>query len=214
MPSERANLLAIAGGTCSGKSTLANELWQTFTQDSQVVTQDDYYPDRSAWSAQKLNGYNWDTIASFDEERIAACLTRLLSGRPIHATRYDPVTHAAHQDNSRIVMPTDFLIFEGLHAIDIAEQILSAPGCSSVNFTRIFVECADAERARRRLERELREATIAGSFSEFWRQVSQPVFFEEILPQRHRADIVISSPWPEDRILEIAKTIRTEPDSE
>lgn len=189
------HLVAIAGGTCAGKTRLSECLYKALPCEATVLSQDSFYPDRSTWDYWKMAKFNWDKLESFDVDHIYFCLRELISGRPVSVSRYDHVTHAIDWDEVQIIMPVRVLIFEGLHAIELAKHCLRHASGHAINLTAIFIDCEEPERRRRRMRRELCTKTVPGDFAEFWRERCEPTFQAQVLPQRRLADLVVRSPW-------------------
>jgi uridine kinase len=59
----------------------------------------------------------------------------------------------------------------------------------------IFIDCDEAERRYRRMQREEVIGTFPGSFMEFWKWRCEPTFHKEVLPQRSSANVILNSPW-------------------
>lgn len=65
-------VIGISGATCSGKTTIANELCNKLT-DSVLIHQDDYYHPIGSPKLEyieELQHYNWDTLSAIDVDRL------------------------------------------------------------------------------------------------------------------------------------------------
>ena len=197
------NLVAIAGGTCAGKTTLAGILSECLTGGVSVLSQDNYYPDRSGWSNREMAQFNWDSLESFDVARIKAALHDLMSSRPVSVPHYDKVTHAVDRERTKIIVPASVLIFEGLHAIELAMRSLDNFRAHTIILTAVFIDCEARERRRRRTEQELLNKAVPGDFAKYWQERCEPTFLAQISPQRSLANLVINSPWSNDAITDL-----------
>lgn len=186
-------IVAVAGGTCSGKSTLCQILAQRFNGALSVIALDNFYPDRSRCSRPEMHDINWDDVSSLDIDLIELTLTSLVQGKRVTLPAYDSVTHE-RTVGEQIVSPQRGLLVDGLHAITIVDQ-WSLHGHRSTTLLRIFVNCRDEVRWRRRSRRELLDSTVPGDFRRYWLDCCQPTFISQVLPQRSVADVSMSSPF-------------------
>jgi uridine kinase len=202
-------VVAFAGGTCSGKSFLATKVAGVYEPGVSLIRQDDFYPDRSQLSSSALAEVNFDSLASVDEVLYNESISRVMAGCNVSVPKYDSVRHA-RLDTLTEVRPAEILIIEGMHAIKVVEDVVR---CSNKDFAvlRIFLECSTRRRKTRRLERESRGKTVLGNFEEYWRNICEPTFRSEVLPQRDRADIVVTSPIRREDLRLIIATIEKRP---
>lgn len=198
--------VAIAGGTCAGKSLLAETLHGELGSDACVVAEDDFYPDRSHLSVDELREVNFDSTASIDIQLLRSVMQQLLEGADVEVPDYDRVTHRRSW-NTRCLAPAPAVIFEGLHAIALVRAvppILS--GCARL--LPVFVDCDASVRRERRRQRELTAATVAGDFDAYWKLHAETTFALEVSPQRESAEVVLPSPWSDAELAAITHAIR------
>ena len=198
--------IAIAGGTCAGKSWLSDIVSQEYSGRTCVIREEDFYPDRSAFAPSQLADINFDSIHSLDVELLLLSLTTLIAGQVATVPRYDPRAHR-RLDHWEQVSPASVLVVEGMHAISIAESLCDRSDCEC-DWIRVFVECSDRKRMSRRLARELWSPTIPGDFDEYWRAYCAPMFEREVLPQRQRADLPLGSPPRRHELNKVLEMIR------
>ena len=88
-------LILIEGGTSSGKSTLAHELFKFLIDDFSVVLihQDDYYKDLSHFSQDELINYNFDNPDAIDLIAFSKDIQALQAGSCIRERKYDFINH-------------------------------------------------------------------------------------------------------------------------
>ena len=83
-------LIGIAGGTGSGKSTVAKEIFKFIDKDDvTVIEQDSYYKDQSHLSFEERVKTNYDHPLAFDNALLIQHLKDLMSGKPIEKPIYD-----------------------------------------------------------------------------------------------------------------------------
>lgn len=201
------NLVAIAGGTCAGKTQLSEGLIAAIPAEGAVLSQDSFYPDRSTWDYREIVKFNWDDLKSFNINRIESCLCELILNQSISVPRYNRMTHAIEGDRTLIIGPVKVLIFEGLHAIALARHCLQQVGTDAISLTTIFIDCEEGERRRRRMQRERLAKTVPGDFVQFWEERCEPTFHAQVLPQRGLADVIIKSPWPSGTLADLARAM-------
>ena len=83
-------LIGIAGGTGSGKSTVANEIYKALPEESiAIIEQDSYYKDQREMSLAERIKTNYDHPDAFDTELLLSHLEDLKVGKPIEKPVYD-----------------------------------------------------------------------------------------------------------------------------
>ena len=178
-------IIAIAGGTASGKSSLVREIVENFKSvDITVICHDDYYKDQSLLSMEERTKTNYDHPATFDNELFVSHLKKLMNGESIEKPEYDYVIHNRKKE-TKIVHPTKVIIIEGILVLE-EKKIRD---CADV---KIFVSCDDDIRFIRRLKRDIvdrgrnMESVIAQ-----WLATVKPMFNKFVKPSSKYADIII-----------------------
>lgn len=112
-------IIGIAGGSASGKTTVAQRLKKTFEKTNSVVIirQDDYYKDQSNLSMPERIKTNYDHPLAFDNEFLVKQLDQLSSGNAIEKPMYDFVNHTRSLE-TEIVEPADVIVLEGLFVLE------------------------------------------------------------------------------------------------
>jgi len=138
-------ILGIAGGTASGKSTLALRLSDEL--GAAVISHDSYYrtlPD--AYRGARIAEYNFDHPDALDTERLIQDLDALAAGRSVAVPRYD-FAQCRRLEATDTVEPRDLVLVEGILVLAIPEL--------RERFDRsIFVDCPADIRLARRLRRD------------------------------------------------------------
>ena len=90
-----ATIIGIAGGTASGKTTVAQRLVEAQKDISYVamLRLDDYYKDLSHLPLEERRSVNFDHMDTFDFELLVADINRLKNGETIYSPVYDYVNH-------------------------------------------------------------------------------------------------------------------------
>ncbi len=144
-------IIGIAGGSCSGKTSIAKRLYKTFLETNSVVIirQDDYYKDQSNLTIQEREKTNYDHPLAFDTDLLISDLEKLINGETINKPVYDFVNHTRSSVSEEIA-PCDVIILEGLFALE-NEEIRSKMDI------KLYVKTAADLRFIRRLKRDVVE---------------------------------------------------------
>ena len=106
-------IIGIAGGSASGKTSLAKRLTKAFeeTQSIVIIRQDDYYNDQANMSMDERLKVNYDHPLAFDNELLAKHLKMLKSGLQINKPTYDFIQYT-RLDEVEVIQPCDVLVVE------------------------------------------------------------------------------------------------------
>lgn len=148
-PVETPIIIAIAGGSCSGKTTLAQYLRGRLGQlDCLLIRQDDYYFDiRSRVSGTAIP--NFDVPEAIDFAQLAQDLAALKSGNDVYLPNYDFTTHQRLLDVTP-ASPTRFILVEGL-------LLLTDSKLRALFDHSLYLRCSEPIRFSRRLSRDVAE---------------------------------------------------------
>ena len=178
-------VLAIAGGSGSGKTTVARALATHFGPEHvQIVVQDAYYRDRRDLSFEERKKINYDHPDAFDEGLLVEHLKTLRSGRAIPRPVYDYATHA-RTDSTVSVPPAPIVILEGI-------LVLATPSLRELSDIKIFVDTDPDVRFIRRLRRDVAERgrTIDSVIEQYLATV-RPMHLAFCEPSRRHADLIL-----------------------
>ncbi|KAB8037997.1 uridine kinase [Silvanigrella paludirubra] len=142
-------IIAITGGSGSGKTTAARRLWELIGKENcQIISQDSYYHDHSAQF--KGDGtVNFDHPNAIDFKLMADHLKKLSQNQPIEIPIYDFVTHTRKEKTIR-VEPFPYIIVDGI--LILSQEILRP----FFDFS-IFIDISEETRYARRLKRDVEE---------------------------------------------------------
>ena len=176
--------VVIAGTTCSGKTTLANEIRNHFSDRYLVtlVAQDDYFknlPD----IPRIREGYLTDSIEAFWTAEFKHDVQKLLTNGVATMPRYDIATNTRVSKN-KIVRAGRINVFEGLHTIQLLGEL--------DNCIKIFVDTDIDICLKRRISRDtLKFGVPEVRIRQYWNDCVKPMCERFILPQKEDADIII-----------------------
>ncbi len=181
-------LVAIVGGSASGKSSLARELVGALGSNvAAALPLDRFYRDLRHLSPARRARVNFDHPDRIDWPVLGATLDTLLLGRAAPLPVYDFSTHSRASDVDT-QSPVPILLLDGLWLLRRAEIRRRCALC-------IFVACPSAERFRRRLLRDVRErGRNPAEIRRRWRTFVEPGFRRFVAPQTAHADLILRSP--------------------
>lgn len=185
---EKVFLIGVAGGSGSGKTFVANKIALRF--DAQIISTDNYYKPL----AKEFEHSNMDIPEAVDLDLLREHLIELKAGRSIQKPIYDFKTHL--RIGKEEITPSKAIIIEGIFALnEIFSEILDF---------KVFVDCPEKMRFKRRLERDIRErGRDEKGITKRWREEVEPSYKKFIEPQKADADIIIDS--SEDLKVNISK---------
>jgi uridine kinase len=185
-PSQRPPFfLGIAGGSGSGKSTIATAILEALPAGSGVMLQQDhYYRAQSHLSLPERERVNYDHPDSLEFDVLDAHLGELAAGRAIIRPTYDFARHDRAAVGERIE-PARVIVVEGIHVL--TEERLRAR-----LDVKLFVDTDADIRLMRRIRRDLehRGRTFAQVRKQYYETV-RPMHIAFVEPSKRFADIII-----------------------
>lgn len=178
-------LIAIAGGSASGKTTVVKKIIEQLNStDITVISHDDYYKDLTHLALTERYKVNFDHPDSIDNDLFVAQLKDLLDGKSISKPKYDFVEHNRSSEYE-LVEPTKIIIIEGI-------LILEDERVRDLATIKLFVESDDDIRFIRRLVRDTKERgrSIESVINQYLTTV-KPMYYAFIKPTKRYADIII-----------------------
>lgn len=178
-------LIGIAGGTGSGKTTVARRIYQSLHLDSAVfLDYDSYYKELGHLSLEERQRINFDHPDSLDTALLVHHLERLIAGEPIEKPLYDFTRHTRAADSVR-VQPRDVILVDGI--------LLFADATLREMFDlKIFVDTEADVRFIRRLQRDIGErGRSLESVIEQYLKTVRPMHFEFVEPTKRYADVIL-----------------------
>jgi uridine kinase len=177
-------VIGVAGGSGSGKTTVAHAITAPLQLDAVLIDADAYYRDQSHLSLEERRRVNFDHPDALDIPLLAEHLERLGAGLSIEKPTYD---FAAHTRTARTVLvePRDVVLVDGI--------LLFADSRLRPRFDiKIFVDVAADVRFIRRLRRDMQErgrqlADVVGQYL----TTVRPMHLEFVEPSKRYADIIL-----------------------
>lgn len=177
-------IIAIAGGSCSGKTTLARHLQHRLgAAKAMLIRQDDYYHDiRDRQEGDEMP--NFDIPEALDFALLADNLKDLKAGRPVRLPNYNFATHQ-RIPATQPLEAKEFTIVEGL-------LLLDDPNIRELTDVSVYMRCPYDTRFDRRLARDVAERGRTEDFvrHQFASDV-EPAHQKYIQPSAVHADIIV-----------------------
>ncbi|WP_454193046.1 uridine kinase [Paenibacillus sp. Marseille-Q7038] len=179
-------IIGIAGGTGSGKTTVARSVIERLGSSKVTfISQDNYYKDQAHLSLAERELTNYDHPFAFDNELLIEHLNALRNGQTAYAPVYDFTIHARSASETVELEPNNIIIIEGLH-------VLSDENLRAMLDIKVFVDSDPDVRILRRVVRDIEERgrTIQSIHQQYLATV-KPMHEAFIEPSKKYADIII-----------------------
>ena len=178
-------LIGIAGGTGSGKTSIAKAIASDFGKSEvALIEQDAYYRDLSNLTLEKRSVVNFDHPDAVDFDFMKLQLNNLIQGNKVNIPIYDFATHTRKNDTHPVER----------HRIIILEGILTLfhQEIRDMMDIKIYVETADDIRIIRRIKRDMekRKRTFTSVIEQYYNTV-RPMHIQFVEPTKKYADIII-----------------------
>ena len=178
-------LIGIAGGTGSGKTSVAKAIAADFGKSEvALIEQDSYYKDLSNLTIEERASVNFDHPDAIDFTLMRDHLQKLMKGNVVDIPIYDYTTHT-REKKSRVVEKHHIIILEGILAL-FDQKI------RNMMDIKIYVETADDIRVIRRIKRDInkRGRTFSSVIEQYYETV-RPMHIQFVEPTKKYADIIV-----------------------
>jgi uridine kinase len=178
-------LVGIAGGTGSGKTTIAKKIAQGLPADAVVTLDHDaYYRDHSTLPQTERETLNYDHPSSLDNDLLVEHLDALRSGTAIDMPRYDFVEHRRSPE-TRYVASAPVIIVEGI-------LVFVDPRVRDRLDVKLYVDTDADIRVLRRIRRDMQERgrSFKQVREQYYRSV-RPMHMQFVEPSKRWADLII-----------------------
>lgn len=182
---ERGILIGIAGGTGSGKTLVAQNIYTELGSDRVVILcQDSYYKDLGHLPQEERNAQNFDHPDAIDSELLIEQVKTLLQGKSIQQPVYDFVTHT-RTNETKTIGPHTIIVLEGI-------LILDNPELRNLMDMKIYVDTDPDIRFIRRLRRDILErGRSLESVIQQYEESVRPMHLQFVEPSKRFADIIV-----------------------
>lgn len=179
-------IFGIAGGTGSGKSTVARHVADALGDASVAfIEMDSYYRDFSHLSRHELHHHvNWDHPDAFDVELLTSHVEALARGEAIEVPVYEFATHSRSAAVRR-VEPADVIVIDGI-------LLLADERVRAVCDVKVYVDADPDIRLIRRIRRDLTDrGRSLDSILDQYLSTVQPMHLQFVEPSKRYADVIV-----------------------
>lgn len=178
-------LIGIAGGTGSGKTSVARRIYESLHVESAAfLDYDAYYMELGHLSLEKRQRINFDHPDSLDTALFIHHLERLVAGEAVEKPVYDFTRHTRAPQTVR-VEPRDVVLVDGI-------LLFADPTLREMFDLKIFVDTEADVRFIRRLRRDIAErGRSLDSIIDQYLKTVRPMHFEFVEPTKRYADVIL-----------------------
>lgn len=178
-------IIGIAGGSGSGKSTVARNVAQALrTESVAFIDMDAYYLNFAHLPIDERRKINWDHPEAFDWPLLVEHLGRLAAGDAVDKPVYDYVTHTRSQ-KSVPVPPADVVVIDGI-------LLFSDPRVRDLCDVKVFVDAEADIRLIRRIRRDInKRGRPLDEVLEQYLTTVQPMHLQFVEPSKRYADVIV-----------------------
>lgn len=177
-------IIGIAGGSASGKTTVASKIKEEFGDDVELLSHDYYYKAHNELVYEERTKLNYDHPNAFDTERFIKDIKELKAGNMIERPVYSYIQHNRLSETvkvypKKVIIVEGFLIFENHDLLDLFD-------------IKIFVDTDADERLIRRILRDVQERgrSLESVISQYQTTV-KPMHEQFVEPTKRYADLII-----------------------
>jgi uridine kinase len=199
---DRPLFIGIAGGSGSGKTTIAHSVVERLDDRVALLQHDAYYRDMPGLSFEQRTRVNYDHPDSLETELLVSHLEALRAGTSIDRPVYDFSRHLRSDESVRIE-PNPVVVVEGI-------LVLSEPALRSELDLKIFVDTDPDIRLARRLERDIEERgrTAHSVIGQYFSTV-RPMHLEFVEASKRYADLIIPEGYNPRAVATVVELIRS-----
>ncbi|MBU1225813.1 MAG: uridine kinase [Actinobacteria bacterium] len=195
-------IIGIAGGSGSGKTTIAEKIVEEIGPEHVGLIQHDaYYRDLSDLPLEERAKVNYDHPDSLETTLLVEHLEELLAGRTIERPTYDFTVHN-RAAATVVVEPSPVLLVEGI-------LVLYEPELRRLMDLKIYVDTDSDLRVVRRLGRDIQERGRSfDSVRDQYLKTVRPMHLRFVEPSKRYADIVIPEGYNLNAVATVISMIR------
>ena len=178
-------VFGVAGGTASGKTTVARSILdQVGAHRVAYLPHDAYYRDMSHLPLEQRAQQNYDHPDALESDLLARHIRELCSGRAIQLPVYSFADYV-RKTETVTVEPAPVVLVDGI-------LIFAEPELRDLMDIKIFVDVEADIRLIRRIERDTRERGRSLSSTIFqYLDTVRPMDLEFVQPSRRYADVIL-----------------------
>lgn len=178
-------IIGIAGGSGSGKTTVARKIAEALTPASiAFIDMDAYYRNRTDLTLDERRHLNWDHPEAFDLDLLASHLDALAHGEEIEKPVYDFVSHLRDARTVHVGAP-DVIVIDGI-LLFVDQRVRDR--CD----VKVFVDTDADVRLIRRIRRDMaKRGRPLDDILEQYLTTVQPMHLQFVEPSKRYADVIV-----------------------
>ncbi len=196
-------IVGIAGGTASGKTTLAKKIKEEFKDDVIILSHDFYYKSYSEFTKAEREKMNYDCPDAYETDLLIEQINSLREGKTIERPIYSYVERL-REEETVTVKPAPIIIIEGLLVLENQKLL-------NLMDLKVFVDTDADLRLIRLLNRDTKErGTTVEYITEKYKSTLKPMHEKYIEPCKEKADIIINGNDSKeiDKVIEKIKELK------
>ncbi|MEE2919412.1 MAG: AAA family ATPase [Bacteroidota bacterium] len=179
-------VLAITGGSGSGKSTVLNGLKDHFGKRLSMLSLDDYYRPKEVLPVDDNGETNFDVPEAIDHPQLHADILKLAAGEQVTFETYT-YNKSLMKSEVAVIEPREWLVVEGLFVLCYSEIAALAD-------VKAYIDASPEVRLARRKHRDMTVRGYTPQEVEYqWKHHVRPADLEHIEPCRKVCDVVIDN---------------------
>lgn len=177
-------VIGVAGGSASGKTTVASRIKKEFGSLVELISHDYYYKRHDELTYEERTLLNYDHPNAFDTDMLISDIKSLKDGIAIDRPDYDFTVHN-RSDNTVRVNPSKVIILEGILIFENKELL-------DLMDIKIYVDTDADVRLIRRIVRDVKErGRDLDSVINQYQNTVKPMHEQFVEPSKRYADIII-----------------------
>jgi len=182
--SQKTLVVGVAGGTGSGKTTLAQAIRDSIDCEISFISHDNYYKDLTHLSEAERDDHNFDHPDSLDTDLLLEDLIKLKEGKDVEIPTYDFSTHM-RTTKTETVMAQRIILVEGI-------LIFTHEALREQMDIRVFVDTADDIRLIRRMSRDIEQrGRSPDSVIAQYMKTVRPMHIMFVEPSKQHAHVIV-----------------------
>ena len=178
-------IIGIAGGSGSGKTTVARKITEKMHDQVVVISQDSYYKDQSHLPLAERQALNFDHPNAIDWDLLVQNLRSLKEGKEVEQPVYSYITCSRSTTETVHISPAPIIVVEGILIFNCKELVDELD-------IKVFVDADDDDRLMRVIARDIRERgkDVEWVMDRYTKTV-KPMYLQFIEPSKRVADIIV-----------------------
>lgn len=177
-------IIGIAGGTASGKSTLAEKIEKEFRDNVIVLSHDFYYKSLDSITKEEREKRNYDCPDAYETDLLIKHIKTLKRGKEIERPIYSYIERLREKETVK-VKPAEVIIIEGMLVLENEEL-------ENLMDIKIFIDTDADIRLTRLIDRDTKHRGLKLDYIiSKYKDTIKPMHEKYVEPCKKKADIII-----------------------